>query len=57
MFFYVYASKEAKANVLISFAEVEDVYDITYIHVEALVVQERDLVLHRQQKLYIVDWF
>jgi hypothetical protein len=36
-FFEVYASKETKANVL-SFADVEDMYEITYIRGEAFVV-------------------
>jgi hypothetical protein len=36
-FFKVYASAETKANVL-SFADVEDLYDITYVRQQAFVV-------------------
>ena len=44
-FFPVYASDKMKANVL-SFADVEDLYDITYICKRALIVHmsDRDLV-------------
>jgi hypothetical protein len=56
-FFPVYASDKTKANVL-SFADVEDLYDITYICKRALIVHmsDRDLVFKRRQKLYIADW-
>jgi hypothetical protein len=56
-FFPVYASKKTKANVL-SFADVEDLYDITYICKCAFIVHmsDRDLVFKRRQKLYIADW-
>jgi len=56
-FFPVYASDKTKANVL-SFADVEDLYDITYIRKRAFVVHmsDRDLVFNRRQKLYVVDW-
>jgi hypothetical protein len=57
-FFKVYASAESKANVL-SFADVEDLYDITYVRQQAFVVHMRDrvLVFSRREKLYIVDIF
>jgi hypothetical protein len=56
-FFPVYASEKTKANVL-SFAEVEDLYDIMYICKRAFVVYmgDRDLVFKRRQKLYVADW-
>jgi hypothetical protein len=55
-FFKVYASAETKANVL-SFADVEDLYDITYVRQQAFVVhmQDRDLVFSRREKLYVAD--
>jgi hypothetical protein len=55
-FFEVYTSEETKANVL-SFAEVEDKYRITYIH-EAFVVhlENRDLMFRRRGKLYVAKW-
>ncbi len=45
-FFPVYASEKTKVNVL-SFADVEDLYDIMYICKRAFVVHmsDRDLVL------------
>ncbi len=57
-FFNVYASTQTKANVL-SFAEVEDKYKITYLRREAFVVHmaERDLVFSRRDKLYVADWY
>jgi hypothetical protein len=56
-FFEVYASEETKANVL-SFAEVEDKYRITYIPQEAFIVhlEERDVVFSRRGKLYVAKW-
>jgi hypothetical protein len=56
-FFDVYTSEHMKANVL-SFSEVEDTYDITYIPCQAFVVHlpERDIVFKRRGKLYIADF-
>jgi hypothetical protein len=56
-FFDVYTSEHTKANVL-SFSEVEDTYDITYIPRQAFVVHlpERDIVFKRRGKLYIADF-
>ena len=53
----VYASDKTKANVL-SFADVEDLYDITYIRKREFIVhmRDRDLVFKRRQKLYVADW-
>jgi hypothetical protein len=55
-FFEVYASEDTKANVL-SFADVEDMYEITYIRGEAFIVHmgDRDLVFKRREKLYVAD--
>jgi hypothetical protein len=55
-FFEVYASEDTKANIL-SFADVEDMYEITYIRGEAFVVHMpgRDLILKRRDKLYVAD--
>jgi hypothetical protein len=46
-----------KANVL-SFSEVEDAYDITYVPHEAFIVHlpERDITFERRGKLYITDF-
>jgi hypothetical protein len=56
-FFPVYASEKTKANVL-SFADVEDLYDITYVQKQAFIVHmsDRDLVFNRREKLYVADW-
>jgi hypothetical protein len=56
-FFPVYASEHTKANVL-SFADVKDLYDITYVRKQAFIVHmaDRDLVFKRKQKLYVADW-
>jgi hypothetical protein len=56
-FFQVYASSDTKANVL-SFADVEDLYEITYVQREAFVVHMlgKDLVFRRRDKLYVADW-
>jgi len=57
VFFEVYASDEAKANVL-SFAAVEDMYEVTYSRGEGFTVHmpERDIVFRRRDNLYVVDW-
>jgi hypothetical protein len=57
-FFKVYASEKTKANVL-SFAEVEDKYEISYILAQMFtphVPEGEDIVFSRQNKLYIADW-
>ena len=56
-FFEVYASDEAKANVL-SFTAVEDMYEVTYSRGEGFTVHmpDRDIVFRRRDNLYIVDW-
>jgi hypothetical protein len=56
-FFELYASSQTKANVL-SFAEVEDKYAISYILQSCFIVHLRDLDLHtrRKGKLYMADW-
>jgi len=56
-FFEVYASKEARANVL-SFATVEDMYEVMYSRGEGFMVHmpERDIVFKRRDNLYVVDW-
>jgi hypothetical protein len=56
-FFPVYESENTKANVL-SFANVEDLYDITYVRKKAFMVHmtKRDLVFRRKEKLYVADW-
>jgi hypothetical protein len=55
-FFEVYASDEAKANVL-SFAAVEDMYEVTYNRGEGFTVHmpEKDIVFKRRDNLYVVD--
>jgi hypothetical protein len=55
-FFTVYASKETRANVL-SFADVEGLYVISYVQKEAFVVHmpSGDLVFSRREKLYIAE--
>jgi hypothetical protein len=55
-FFEVYASEDTKANVL-SFADVEDMYQITYVQGEAFIVhmRDRDLIFRRRDKLYVAD--
>jgi hypothetical protein len=55
-FFEVYASKDTKANVL-SFADLEDMYQITYVQGEAFIVHmhDRDLIFRRRDKLYVAD--
>jgi hypothetical protein len=56
-FFHVYASTVTYANVL-SFAEVEDRFPITYIPRESFTVhlQDRDIVFNRRGKMYVADW-
>jgi hypothetical protein len=55
-FFTVYASKETRANVL-SFTDLEDLYDISYVHKKAFVVHmpSGDLVFSRREKLYVAE--
>ncbi len=47
-----------KVNVL-SFAAVEDLYDIMYLRGEAFVVHMpgKDLVFKRRDKLYMAEWY
>ncbi len=56
-FFEVCASDEVRANIL-SFAAVEDMYNVTYSRGEGFTVHipERDIVFRRRDNLYIVDW-
>jgi hypothetical protein len=56
-FFEVYACNEARANIL-SFAAVEDMYEVTYSRGEGFTVHmpERDIVFRRRDNLYVVDW-
>jgi hypothetical protein len=56
-FFEVCASDEVRANIL-SFAAVEDMYEVTYSRGEGFTVHipERDIVFRRRDNLYIVDW-
>jgi len=56
-FFEVYASDEAKANVLNS-AAVEDMYEVPYNRGEGFTVHmpEKDIVFKRRDNLYVVDW-
>jgi hypothetical protein len=57
-FFEVYASEKTKANVL-SFAEVEDKYEITYVRVKTFTVhipEGEDIVFSKENKLYVADW-
>ena len=56
-FFRVHASEKAMANVL-SFAEVEDKFDITYLPGEGFVVhlKDRDILFARIGKLYVAKW-
>jgi hypothetical protein len=57
-FFEVYASEHTKANVL-SFADVEDKYVVTYKEKEAFTVEltcGKTIDFTRRSKLYIADW-
>lgn len=53
----MYSSPHTKANVL-SFADVEDMYDIMYRPQESFTVHfsERDIVFYRRDKLYVADF-
>ncbi len=53
----MYASDSTRAKVL-SFAAVEDLYEISYVRGEAFVVcmEGRDLVFWRRDHLYIAEW-
>ncbi len=55
-FFRVYASTETHANIL-SFAEVENRFPITYVPRESFTVhlQDRDIVFNRRGKMYVAD--
>ena len=55
--FSVYASKETKANIL-SFAQVEDEYPITYVPQESFTVHlpRGDLIFKRKNGMYVADW-
>ena len=56
-FFPVYASTDTKANVL-SFVDVEDLNENTYVQKQAFIVHmgTRELVFYRREKLYMADW-
>jgi hypothetical protein len=56
-FFTVYASTETRANVL-SFAEVEDLYSITYVPQTSFTIHlpNRDIEFVRKGKLYVADF-
>jgi len=57
-FFEVYASEHTKANVL-SFADVKDLYKITYTRGDSFVVHMSDdkhVEFKRRDKLYVADW-
>jgi hypothetical protein len=57
-FFEVYASEHTKANVL-SFADVEDMYEITYTRGDSFIVHMSDdkhVEFKRKDKLYVADW-
>jgi hypothetical protein len=57
-FFEVYASEKTKANVL-SFVEVEDKYEISYVRAQIFTVhvpEGEDVFFSRQNKLYVADW-
>jgi hypothetical protein len=43
---------------ILSFADIEDLYNITYMRKRAFVVHmaDRDLVFKRKEKLYVADW-
>jgi len=55
-FFEVYASEYTKANIL-SFADVEDMYKVTYKRGETFVVhrQDRNVEFKCREKLYVAD--
>jgi hypothetical protein len=57
-FFEVYASEHTRANVL-SFADVEDKYVVTYKEKEAFTVRlssGKEIKFVRRNKLYVADW-
>jgi hypothetical protein len=56
-FFRVYASTDTRANVL-SFADVEGLYDVTYDKGKSFTVHlpDRDIVFYRKKKLYVADF-
>jgi hypothetical protein len=56
-FFHVYTSEDTHANIL-SFSEVEDKYNITYVPQEAFIVHlpDRDVRFECKGKMYIADW-
>jgi hypothetical protein len=56
-FFQVYASEETKVNVL-SFADEENKYEITYVRGQTFTVHmpDEDVVFKRKSKLYVADW-
>jgi hypothetical protein len=57
-FFEVYASEHTRANVL-SFADVEDKYVVTYKEKEAFTVRlscGKEIKFARRNKLYVADW-
>lgn len=56
-FLKAYASNDTHTNVL-SFSEVEDIYQITYIPCEAFIVHlpDRDIEFTRREKMYVADW-
>jgi hypothetical protein len=56
-FFRVYTSTDTRANVL-SFADVEDMYDVTYEKGKSFTVHlpDRDIVFYRKKKLYVADF-
>ncbi len=57
-FFQVYASDEIWVNIL-SFANVEDLYEINYMQKQAFVVhmKDKDLVFNRHEKLFVADLY
>ncbi len=56
-FFQVFASEQTKANIL-SFAQVEDQYTITYKQKDCFIVHmpDRDIVFRRRDGMYVTDW-
>jgi hypothetical protein len=56
-FFNVYSSKDTHANIL-SLAEVEDLYPVTYVPRTSFTVHlpDRDIAFYRRGKHYIADW-
>ncbi len=56
-FFPVYASEKTTVNIL-SFGEVEEAHDVTYVPHTAFIVHlpDKDVMFHRRGKLYVADW-